>query len=193
MEKIYIEQSVSGDKTARSSFLYILCGVLIALLLVLALISAANLFGNDPSVLSVNWINLLVLTVCLLLSAVLFLRRDHLRKEYDYILNDDVLEIYCILNRRRRRRLASVALDRITCCGPAASAVPKSGASKVHKWYLNAENSLYCICYKDENIPHAALLELNAALARQLRISKHLQLGMWKDMEVKGSNYAGLS
>lgn len=193
MEKIYIEQSVSNDQTARVGIAYILCCVLIVILMIAVLISAPNIIGSDPDVLTINWMNVVYVAVSLALAAVLFVRKDYLRVEYDYILYDDVLEIYGILNRRRRKKLASISLEQVTRCGPAASAMPKNDEVKVHKWYLQEDKGLHCICYKEENGQHAALLELNDEFALQLRRSRRLQLGVWKDAEGKGSNYAGLS
>ena len=189
MDRIYLEQSVSGN--GRSAALYALCWLMIAILLVIALFFAASILDAGESVSAIRWMNVLGTAICLGIAALLFRAKDHLRTEYDYILNDDALEIHAILNRRRRKTLAVIALDRIGSCGPASAAA--APGMRECRWYLHRENQLYAIEYTAEGVRRRAVLELSDEFADQLRRCRKIQPGAWKNAEGKTINYASIS
>lgn len=193
MDKHYYEQAVAGNGNKKSGLCYALCWAAVVLLMLFALIFGANTIVPDPDKLTIHWPSAFIMSICLALAAFVFMRKDYLRLEYDYILQDDVLEIYAILNRRRRKKLAALSMEQvysISICS-ADSKTPK--AAKEHRWFLDPGKTLYCVHYKAAGIDHAAKLELDDKLAILLKTNKRLRAGAWKNMEGKTTSYAGLS
>lgn len=108
--------------------------------------------------------------------------------EYDYSLRDGELEICGIMNRRRRKRLAIIDVQRVLQAGsikrPDAVPVSGGGGFKMHKWYVNT--GLYYIVYMEEHARHCALLELNDEMAAGIR--RYLPAGAWRGEEEKIGN-----
>ena len=191
MDRLYLEQSVSGN--GRGRLPYALCWLLIVLLVLIALFFAANIIGDGESFISIRWPGVLGLVICLGFAALIFRGKDHLCREYDYILDDDALEIHVILNRRRRKMLDSILLERISSCGPVSAENLSASGMRELKWYLHRENTLYYIEYTAEGVRRRAVLELSEEFADQLRRCRKIQPGTWKNAEGKTSNYASIS
>lgn len=184
MEQFY-EQSVAEGKSLKKSLFYGLCCLGIGVFLIAALICAANVFGRDPSAFAVSWWSIAGLAISLAASGALFMHKDHLRMEYDYIYRDGTLEISGVLNRRRRRRLVAIDLQRVTEAGPATgdayAAMARSRKARMHRWY--GTQCRYYLVYMEENVRHAALLELDEQLAALIR--RRLPAGAWRGEEGK--------
>ena len=181
----FFEQSVAEGKSLKKSLLYALCCLGIAVFLIVALICAANVFGRDPSAFVVNWKSVVGLAVRQVASGALFMLKDHLRMEYDYIYRDGILEISGVLNRRRRKRLVTIDLQRVTEAGPATgdanAAMARSRNARFHRWY--GAQCRYYLIYIEENVRHAALLELDEQLAALIR--RRLPAAAWRGEEGK--------
>lgn len=194
--EVYLEQSVAGKDSPGRMALYALCWLGIALLVLAALFCAAGVFESAPEGVEIHWLRLAGMIVCLALAAVLFRQKDRLRTEYDYFLRDDALEVFGVYNRRRRRALARIPLEKLSRIGPASGAaletLRREGKLRWHDWHVRSEG-LYYICYAQDDARHAALLELNDEMAAALRHSRRLPTGAWRDANGKAENYAGLS
>ena len=183
----YFEQSVSGRRSLRSSVLYGLCWTLFVVLALLALFFLLNVvsYGEDGS--SLRWPCIIGALAGIAGAAFVFRRKDYLRIEYDYLLKAGTLEIWGILNLKRRRRLEEIPLDRISRMGPAQGAPFESARRqpglKRHDWH--ADGALYFLCYARENARHMAVLELNNEMIAQLRGNGRILPGVWQDGEGK--------
>lgn len=152
------------------------------------MVFAAKLFDDEANVFSINWFRLIVLAAALAISAFLFVRKDYLRMEYDYILQGNVLTICAIMNRRRRKRLLSLKLSDVLQAGAASestfAALQGSSSVRRHKWYASACH--HYIAYTQDCIRHVALLELDETLLHLIR--RQLPAGVWHDEEGKKNN-----
>lgn len=186
------EQNVAACRKLKSRLLYFLCWVWIVLLLMAALLFLANLFENDPAVFTVNWLNGIGALMALSFAGLIFVRKDYLHMEYDYILSGSELTICGIMNQRRRKQLASFDLRSVLQAGRFSESVPvladESSPMRRHRWY--AENCRYYIVYTETNIRHVALLELDETLAALVR--RQLPTGAWHGEEGKMRD-AGIS
>lgn len=183
--EIYYEQSVSGSWSTGRNALYVLCCVLTALALLAAVMFGANVLEPDPNAIQINWLSAAGLVLSLLAAGFIFLRKDYLRMEYDYILRGDVLEIYAILNRRRRRKLAALNLKHMHAVGLAISArcasLKKQRGIRMHSWFtMHATHYIY---YIETNVRHMALLQLDDQMAAL--IHRQLGVGVWQSIEGK--------
>ena len=187
----YLEQSVAGRQGPGRAALYGLCWALIVLLGLAAVVFAASVLGGAQDRVEVDWRSLLGFLLCAALAIALFLRKDALRMEYDYILRDGALEICGIFNRRRRKRLACIPLEQIGRMGRAGGAgyeaALRQPGLKRHDWNGRGD-ALYYLCYMEENARHMAVLELNGEMIGQIRGSARLPRGAWRDAEGKDSN-----
>lgn len=193
MEKYY-EQSVARPGSAKTGLAYGLCWMLIVALMIIALLFASSALPESAgNALEVNWLSVLGLALCLVLAGILYVRKDYLRMEFDYILHDGVLEISGVMNRRRRKKLARIDLNRVLQAG----AVPEGGSAALgpdksirrHKWY--ACECRHYLLYKEESIRHAALLELDAQLCELVR--RQLPVGAWRNEKEESTKHASLS
>lgn len=191
----YLEQSVAGRQSPGRTALYALCWGLIVLLSLAAVAFAADVLGGAQDRVDINWRSLLGFTLCAALAIAIFLRKDALHMEYDYILRDGTLEICGIFNRRRRKRLARIPLGQVGRMGRASGAdyeaALRQPGLKRHNWN-GGGGALHYLCYMEENVRHMAVLELNGEMIGQIRSSSRLQRGAWREAEGKDSN-AGLS
>ena len=82
------------------------------------------------------------------------------------------------MNRRRRKKLLSLEVNRILAAGEACKA-PQ--APKTNKW--NAQGGSCCLLYMEGNVRRAALLDLDEKFIAILR--RKLPAGAWRDIEGK--------
>lgn len=170
MERYY-EQSVSVQTGLKATVLYLFCWIGIVVTLLLAAVFAACFLGNEASLSALNWRYGIGMALCLVLAGVLFNRKDYLRVEYDYILQNETLEIYAVLNRKRRKCLARIQIEKVLQLGEIHGNAFEMFAGdqnvRQHSWYANRRQNY--IIYMEENIRHIALLEMNAELCALLR------------------------
>ena len=184
----YFEQSVSGRRTMHSTILYALCWALIVLLALATLFFLLNVVSVGEDGTALRWPCIVGALVCLGLGVLVFRRKDYLRIEYDYLLREGALEIWGILNLRRRRKLARIPLERISRMGPAQGSGFESARRqpglKRHDWHAEGD-ALQYVCYTQENVRHMAILELNDEMRAQMRGSGRILPGVWQDGEGK--------
>lgn len=190
---IYYEQTVVGERKSKNALLYALCWVLIVVFALAAVMFGANVLPAGNQSLHVNWVSAVGMVICLAAAIVLFMRKDALHMEYDYILCNDKLEIYGILNARRRKRLAVITLSSINGGGQAdnshCASLLKQNGVKTHTWC--GDNNRSYLYYMEENARHLALLELDQQMSDLIR--RRLPVGVWRDAEGKSDKYASLS
>lgn len=181
----YLEQLVSGERGGWRRAALALSWALIAALAVAAMIFAAGIIGPGAERIEIRWLNLALTVACLALAWLIYRRKDALVCDYDYILRGGVLEVWAILNRRRRVRRAEIALERAAAAGPArgsgfAAEAKRPGLAR-HDWRGRGED-LYYVCYADaRGQRHMALLELNEEMAAAVRANRSLARGAWRE------------
>lgn len=180
MDKYY-EQSVAAKFSARNRILFAVCVAAIMILLLAAMILGAGILGSDPSVIEIHWLNAIGCALALLAVVFLFRWKDTLRMGYDYILQENELEIYGIMNERRRKRLGRIDLNRVLEAGPVCSMPSGDRAPRFARWY--ADESRYYMIYMEENIRRGVLLELDEKMAGQIR--GRVPAGAWRGEEGK--------
>ena len=180
----YREQTVSGESSGRQKWLYALCWVIMAALTSVSIFCAAGFLAGAELSGNIQW-GYVVLTV-LCLGAVLLLWRlkDRIYVEYDYIFRNEALEIWAILNRRKRRRREIIQMDWVRSIEAPPSPVHVGHGERREAWHMRPEG-LCCIHYIKDNIRHAALLELNGEMLNCLRSSKRLDSNVWRYTEGK--------
>lgn len=182
---IYYEQSLTRQNTPGRSAVYALCWALIAVLMLLAMFFGAGVLGSDPQSIEINWGSAVGLVLCLAATAILFIRKDHLRTEYDYMLSGDVLRIHAVLNRRRRKPLAELDLKRVLSAGEISSKqsdlIKMHPGTKVHD-YRTEPGGQY-LYYQEANVRRMLLLNPDERMAAL--IQSRLNAGVRQNIEGK--------
>lgn len=189
--EIYMEQTVSKERTIVARVLYGLAWALVILFVLMGLYFAANVLAAfDGGGLAIRWPSVIGCVLTLAAAVLIWWFKDGLYMEYDYLINENRLEVTQIMNNRRRKQCLTLELGRIQECG--AFRVQKPGM-KIEKLYLDPNAALSYICYEEKGERRMALLQLNEDMIASLKGSRALQRGVWRDAEGKSSNYAGLS
>ena len=88
------EQTVGSESTGARSALYIGAWVLLVLLALGALIAAAGIAGaTETGAFRLNWTSLILFALFAALAALVWLKKDGLKLEYDYALEDGTLDV----------------------------------------------------------------------------------------------------
>ena len=166
----YFEQSVAGERGPREQLTYGICWVGIVLLALVAMFNATNIVGIDGDGVAFNWMSVIALIVSAALAVLLFRQKDKVYCEYDYILWNSELEICAVYNRKRRKKVETIPLNRVTAWGPAAALANQMHGAKKCVWCPRMERA-WCLIYAGEDGTKAAMLELSEEMCAQLRVA----------------------
>lgn len=181
----YVEQSVAAEGVRRQKCFCALCWLLVVSLLILAVFSAARMLSvleESGPVAALGW--LAGVLICLGMAVALMRCKDYLHREYDYLYRNDALEIWLILNHRRRRRVACIELRQVRSIETGVSAQRVRAGGKCERWYVHGDQ-LSCVRYIWKNTVRTALLELNDEMLAGLRCNGHLRRDVWQSSEGK--------
>ena len=164
----YFEQSVAGERGPREQFTYAACWVAIVILAIVGVFAAMGVVNPEAGGFGINWLNLVVFAVAVALAILLYRLKDNSFPEYDYILWNSELEICAVYNRQRRKKLATIPLNRVSAWGPASAMRGRMRGAKARNWYVHAD-AAWCLLYSGEAGNEAAVLELSDEMRAQLR------------------------
>ena len=189
MERRY-EQTVGARASGARNALYAGAWIVLAVLVLGMLISAAGILGTDAAGrMSVSWPSLILFALMAAAAAFVFLKKDGLRLEYDYALEDGALDVTAILNARRRKGRLHLPLSSVQSCGDVDSEecrrISARPGLRKHKYYLD-EAAPHCFfLYGADGALHMAVLELNSELRNAVRCDRRLPVGSWHEGEGK--------
>ena len=186
----FLEQTVSQENSGKSRLVYGACSFFSIFFLICGALSASGIVGQnvDGSV-QIVWIWILVMLLCLALSALCFFGRDFLRLEYDYSFTESVVDVSRVLNNKRRKHLIEFDLGKVSACGSVntdafrrAKAMP---GVRLNKWYIHEAAKLYFFVHEAAGQRSLTVIELNDAMVNMIRRDPTLQRGAWYDEEGK--------
>lgn len=164
----YFEQSVAGDRGPRERLAYGISWAAVVMLALAAFFFAANLVLLVPTNGGFNWLALVLMVVCAALAFVIFRMKDGVYREYDYILWNGELEIHIVYNHRRRKKLTTIQLGKVTAWGPVPAMESRMGDARKRFWCIRPMRS-YCLIYPGESEKTAAFVELSSEMCAQIR------------------------
>ena len=186
----FLEQTVSQEKTGRNALLYGVCWFLSIFFLVCGALSASGSLGTGADgKLSINFLWLIVMAVCLALAGLAFYGKDYLRLDYDYSITESIVDVSRVLNNKRRKHLIEFDLGKVTGCGSVNSAAferakAMPGQSR-NNWYIHEDAKLYYFAHEIKGQRCLTILELNDAMVQMVKSDRTLQTGAWHDAEGK--------
>ena len=166
----YFEQSAIGERGPGERLKYAACWAGVVILALIALFSALHILGFDGDRVVINWLEVGMLVASAALAVLIFLMKDRVYREYDYILWNSELEICVIYNRKRRKKVGTIPLGHVTAWGPAAALANRMQNAKKSNWCPH-EEAAWCLIYSEQDGTKAALLELSQEMCAQLRSS----------------------
>jgi len=180
--EIYFEQSVLCENTSKMRIKYTVICALAVVMVILAVLTGANVLGSDPGAIQINWLNLAATVLFLAAAFLLYRNKDRVRVEYDYTYHGDALEVCCVYNASKRRRMAMIPLKSVSSCGRAAGAEYESILARQqekHNWIVHQDAPLFFMCYLQDNARHIAHLEFNDEMIRVLKSSNQIRNDAW--------------
>ena len=126
----------------------------------------------------------IVLTVIFLgIAALLFLRRDRLRTEYEYTFTNGDLDFAQVFNNQKRKSLGTMRVKNVEAFGPVDShhfekLINMPGLKK-RNWFLNRDAKLYYFYYQKESDKNIIILEPSEELVGMIR--KYLPQGSYQE------------
>ena len=182
------EQTVGSKSIGPRSALYIGAWILLVLLALGMLVSAAGIAGaTETGAFSLNWTSLILFVLFAALAVLIWFKKDGLKMEYDYALEDGTLEVNAILNARRRKLKLMLPLSGVQSCGDVNSAEYRRISARPglqrHKLYLNEAAPRCFFLYSADGAQHMAVLELNPELRNAVRCDRRLPVGSWHEGE----------
>ena len=176
----YFEQSAIGERGPRERLKYGACWAGVVLLAMIAIFSALHIIGFDGESVVVNWFDVAVLLASAALAVLIFLMKERIYREYDYILWNSELEICVIYNRKRRKKAGTIQLGQVSAWGPAKLMEKQMHDARRRNWCARAD-AAWCLTYSGDGGKEAALLELSDEMCAQLRATGRAM----RDCEVK--------
>lgn len=125
----------------------------------------------------------LVMTLIFLgCAALLFLRKDRLRTEYEYTFTNGELDFAQVFNNQKRKSLGTMRVKNVEAFGPVDSEgfrkLINMPGLKRKNWFLNRGANLYYFYYQKDNNKNMIVLEPSAELVDMVK--KYLPHGAYR-------------
>lgn len=163
----YLECSVAGERGPREHLSYAIHWAAVVVLGLASMFFATGVLMPSEGG-GINWPGVALMVICAALAVLIYLRKDNVYREYDYLLWNGELEIYVVYNRRRRKKMGTIPLDKVSAWGPAAAMEGRCARLRKHAWCVHPDRA-WGLIYPASNGSEAALLELSDEMAAQIR------------------------
>lgn len=162
-EEIIVKKSRGLDE-----FLYYFSFVLMILLGLMAVILLQFIFVNF----SVPMLVLLLLSAGG--TALLFLRRDHFRTDYEYTFTNGEMDFAQVFNNKKRKNLGSMRVKNVEAFGAVSSASFQRYSTmadvKKDNWFLNRGADLYYFFFVKEGKKRMIIIEPSQEMVDMIKI-----------------------
>ena len=182
------EQTVGAKTSGARNALYAGAWILLVILVLGALVAAAGILGTtDAGGMRINWLSLILFALFAALAVLVWFKKDALRMEYDYALEDGTLAVCAILNARRRKVKLHLPLSGVQSCGDVNSAeyrcISARAGLRKQGLYIHEAAPRCFFLYNADGAQHLAVLELNPELRDAVRCDRRLPVGSWHEGE----------
>ncbi len=180
LDNFHEEVAVKHNR-ALNSFLYILCWIV---MIVLALIAFTYLQFVVSTLVSgtFDFVTIITTVVCGGLAALLWMKKDNLRIEYDYTFTNGDLDVGKVFGNSRRRLMTSLQMKNVESAGPVTDKSFQRFLNnkdvKKHNWFVNRDAHLYYFYFVKNEVRHAIVLELSDEMIDMLK--PYLAFGVWQ-------------
>ena len=163
------EEIVRPRSRTLGNLLYVLCWVVIILFGAIALITLSSLMAQPRLD--------LVLILTLLISGggavLLYLRRNHLKVEYEYSFTNGEIDFARVYNNVRRKELGSMKVANVSACGwvahPSFRRYISMPGLRKDNWFLNREANLFYFYFIKSGNKRVIVIEPTEELAALIK------------------------
>lgn len=173
----FLEEVVVKRKRGLSSLLYVLANIVMVLSAVIGFSMLQMLF------MAFDVVSLVITVVFVGIAALLFLRRDRLRTEYEYTFTNGELDFAQVFNNQKRKSLGTMRVKNVESFGPVDSnqfrKLVNMQGMKRRNWFLNRDASLYYFYYQKETAKNMIIFEPSEEMVGMIR--KYLAHGVYQE------------
>lgn len=135
--------------------------------------------GNFP------WMLLVVSLLMIALAALLWIKKDKLRVEYEYTFTNGVLDVSMVMNNAKRRYLTELNLKNVETCGkvqhPSFQRYMNDRNVKKHNWFLNRDSDLVYFYFTKNAVRHLVVIEPSEEMVKLINNPRYLGFGVWQN------------
>jgi len=179
-----MEEVVAPRKRGLQSLVLILANIMWVLFAAYAFLQLQNVtYCFTAEGFSTNTIIYLVqLVVFGGLAALIFLRRDRLKTEYEYTFTNGQMDFAQVYNNKKRKNLGTMNIRNVEACGLVSSGsfqryINMQGIKRTN-WFLNREAELLYFYFQKENQKRIIIIEPSQDLIDMIR--RTLPQGVWQ-------------
>ena len=180
----FLEEVVKKQKRGMENALFLCANVLMVVFGALAFMALQNLsYCIMAEGFSGNTIIFIVeLLVTAAACAFLFLRRDHLKMEYEYTFTNAQMDFAQVYNSKKRKNLGTMNIRNVEACGLVASGsfnryINMQGIKRTN-WFLNREAELLYFYFQKEGNKRIIIIEPSEEMIALIK--KNLPQGVWQ-------------
>jgi len=163
----FMEEIVVKKQKGLNEALYYLSAVLMVLFGLIAMFMFSFVFA------SFSIPTLVILLVSAGSCALIFLRRDRLRTDYEYTFTNGDMDFAMVFNNKKRKNLGTMKVRNVEAFGPVSGAafqryVTMQGV-KTSNWFLNRGAELYYFYFVKENSKRLIVIEPSQAMVDYIK------------------------
>ena len=151
----------------------------VVIMVIMALIAVMQL---QVVLAAFNVMSLVVLLISGGIAALLFLRRDRLRTEYEYTFTNGEMDFAMVFNNQKRKSLGTMRVKNVEAFGPVNSSAFQRYITmpgiKRDNWFLNRGAELYYFYFVKDGNKRIIIMEPTEELVEMIK--KYLQRGAWQ-------------
>lgn len=171
MEEIVVKKNRGLDEA-----LYYLSVVVMVIMALIAVMTFQSIFAGF------NLFSIIVFVISGGTAALLFLKRDRLRTEFEYTFTNGEMDFAKVFNNQRRKSLGTMRVKNVEAFGPVNSPsfqryITMPGIKRDH-WFLNRGAELYYFYFVKDGNKRVIVLEPTNEMVETIK--KYLQRGAWQ-------------
>ena len=117
------------------------------------------------------------------LAALIFLRRDRIKTEYEYTFTNGQMDFAQVFNNKKRKSLGTMNIRNVEACGLVSSGsfqryINMQGIKRTN-WFLNREAELLYFFFQKENQKRIIIIEPSEEMRNMIRHT--LPQGVWQN------------
>ncbi len=172
----FMEEVVVKKQKGLSEAMYYLSLVLMVLFGLVAMMMFSSIF------MEFNIPTLIILLISAGACALIFLRRDRLRTDYEYTFTNGDMDFAMVFNNQKRKSLGTMKVKNVEAFGPVNSANFNRYVSmkdvKTNNWFLNRGAELYYFYFVKDSNKRVIVIEPSPEMVEYIK--KYLPRGAWQ-------------
>lgn len=172
----FMEEIIVKKQKGLNEVVYYLSAVMMVLFGIIAMFMFSVIFT------SFSIPTLVILLISAGSCALIFLRRDRLRTDYEYTFTNGDMDFAMVFNNQKRKNLGTMKVKNVEAFGPVNNAgfqryVTMQGV-KTSNWFLNRGAELYYFYFVKDSNKRLIVIEPSQAMVEYIK--KYIPREAWK-------------